>query len=122
MNQFFKRYKKAFVAALGVVLSAILAASVGDGVLNTNEWANVLILGTGAASATIAPNTREAKYVKAMLVGVSAMATVFMSVFMGGLTTPEIIQIVLAGGTAAGVWKFKNEGDQYDRQLSERMF
>ena len=122
MRQLFAKYKKAFTAAAGVIASAILAALLGDGIVNINEWANVLILGLGAANVAIAPNTPGARYVKAMIMGTSAAATVFLSVFTGGLATAELAQIAIAFGTAAGVFKVKNEGDQYDRQLNERMF
>ena len=113
-----KQYKKAIVAALGVIVSAFVAAMLGDGVINVNEWANVVILGAGALSVGIAPNVPGAKYTKLLLSAVSAAATVFLSVFTGGLTSPEFWQIVVAALTALGVYRVPNQGDFLDRNFN----
>lgn len=110
-------YKKAIVAAGGVVLSAVVTAFLGDGIMDFNEFANVVILGTGAVGVGVAANTPGSKYAKAILAAISAAATVLISVHTGGLTSPEVAQIVVAVLTAAGVWRAPNKDDEFARLL-----
>jgi hypothetical protein len=114
-----KKYAKALVGAAGVILAAVLVAFVGDGSMNMNEFVNVVVLGTGTVSLAIAPNTPGAKYVKALLAAVSAAAVVLISVYTGGISPTEWVQIAVAAGTAAGVWKVPNQGDQFDKYRSK---
>lgn len=114
MKEVFAKYRKAFVGAAGVVLSLLVAALAGDGVINLNEWANVVVLGTGAVSVGLAANVPGAKYTKAILAAASAVASLLVSLYTGGLTTPEIWQLVVAGLTAAGVYQIPNRGDFLD--------
>ena len=111
------QYKKAVVAAGGVIISAVVTAFLGDGALDFNEFANVVILGSGAIAVGVAPNTPGSKYVKLFLSALSAAATVLISVYSGGLTSPEVAQIAVAVLTAIGVWKAPNQDDYLDRAL-----
>ena|SRR5690349_18683448 len=112
-----RKYAKAFAAAGGLVLSLVVAALAGDGMINLNEWANVVILGTGAVSVAIAPNVPGSKYTKAILAGASAVASLLVSLYTGGLTSPEIWQLVVAFLSAAGVYQIPNRGDFLDRNM-----
>lgn len=118
MSEVFAKYRKAFVGAAGLVLSLVVAALAGDGIINLNEWANVIVLGTGVVSVGIAPNVPGAKYTKAILAAVSAVASLLVSLYTGGLTSPEVWQLVVAGLTAAGVYQIPNRGDFLDRTFN----
>ena len=118
MKEVFAKYRKAFVGAAGVVLSLVVAALAGDGMINLNEWANVVVLGTGAVSVGLAANVPGAKYTKAILAAASAVASLLVSLYTGGLTSPEIWQLVVAGLTAAGVYQVPNQGDFLDRNFN----
>lgn len=112
---FIQQYKKAVVGALGVVLSAVLAALVGDAHIDFSEFVNIIILAAGAVSLGVAPNVPGSRYVKAILAAVAAAATVLVSVYSGGVSTTEWVQIAVAAGTAAGVFKARNVGDYFDK-------
>ena len=118
MKEVFAKYRKAFVGAAGLVLSLVVAALAGDGAIDLNEWANVVILGTGAVSVAIAPNAPGSKYVKAILAAASAVASLLVSLYTGGLTSPEVWQLVVAALTAAGVYRVPNQGDFLDRNFN----
>lgn len=111
MVEVFKQYKKAFVSALGVVLSVFLAALVGDGLIQPSEFANIVILGAGTASVAIAPNVPGSKYVKSLLQALMAVATIVVSVYTGGISPAEWAQIGIAVATAFGVYQVPNQGD-----------
>jgi L-serine deaminase len=112
---FIMQYKKAIVGAVGVVISAVLAALIGDGQFSDSEFTNVVVLAAGTISLGIAANTPGAKYVKALLAGIAAIATVVLSVYSAGITTAEWAQIGVAFLTAAGVYQLPNRGDYLDR-------
>ncbi|SRR6266542_1270187 len=101
-------YAKAIVAVLVTVLAAIGAAMTGDNTISSVEWVNVAIMGAGAAGVFAAPNVPGAVYTKAILAVLTAGLTVLVSAVVGGITTTEWIQIVLAGAGALGVWVLPN--------------
>lgn len=103
-------YAKAIAAVLATVLAAISAAMFGDGVVSAVEWVNVAIMGTGAAAVFAAPNVPGARYTKSVLAVLSAVLVVLASAIVGGITTVEIIQMVLAGLGAVGVYAVPNKG------------
>ena len=106
MNQ----YAKFILITVATVLSAVSAALVGDNVISAQEWVNVAILGVGALGVFAAPNVPGARYTKAILAVLAAVLTVLSSVILGGIGTAEIIQMVLAGLAALGVYAVPNAG------------
>lgn len=102
-------YAKFFAAIVATVLSAISAALFGDGVISAAEWVNVAILGVGAAGVFAAPNVPGAAYTKSILAVLTAVLTVLASVIVGGVGTVEVIQMILAGLGALGVYAVPNK-------------
>lgn len=114
-----EKYKKVVIGSFGVIGSALAAAIIGDGALSFAEFVNVAVLGAGTISVGIAPNTPGSKYVKAILAGLTAALTVLLSVYTGGVTPTEWVQIGIAVFNAAGIYKFPNKGDTLDRMLKD---
>lgn len=104
------RYSKFFAMVVATVLSAVMAALVGDSVISPQEWVNIAILGVGALGVFAAPNVPGARYTKSILAVLAAGLTVLASTIIGGVSTVEWIQIVLAGLAAVGVYAVKNQG------------
>lgn len=117
MKEVLKKYAKAFTSAGAVVLSAVLAAYIGDGALTFSEFVNVVVLGTGTVSLAIAPNIPGSKYVKSTLAAVAAVVTLLLSVYSGGVTGAEWAQIGVAVASAFGVYAVPNRGDTLDGML-----
>lgn len=107
------KYAKFVAIVIATVLSAISAALLGDSIISPSEWVNVAILGVGAAGVFAAPNVPGAAYTKSILAALAAALTVLASVIVGGVGTAELIQIVLAGLGAVGVYAVPNQ-PQYD--------
>lgn len=103
------RYAKFIAAAVVTVLSAIAAALTGDGSIVATEWVNIAILGVGALAVFAGPNVPGAVYTKTILAALTAGLTVLASVILGGVTTVEIIQIVVAIAGALGVYAVPNK-------------
>lgn len=97
-------YAKALAAVVATVLSAFSAALVGDAVITAVEWVNVAIAGTGAAAVFAAPNVPGAKYTKSVLAVLTAVLVLLTSVITDGITNTELLQLVLAGLGALGVY------------------
>lgn len=104
-----KKYSKFIVAVAGTILSAIMAAVAGDGLISLHEWINVAVAGTGALAVFTGPNVPGAKYTKAILSALTAMLVLLVSLIDGGLTTAELAQLAVAGTTAAGVYQVPNQ-------------
>lgn len=109
---FLKRYWKAVAEVLAAVAAAVVAAQTGDGVISNQEWVNVAILGVGAAAVFAAPNVPGAKYTKAVIAVLTAVLTLLASHITGGLTQTEILQLVVAGLGALGVYAVPNTKTQ----------
>lgn len=103
------KYSKFFAMVAATVLSAVLAAMVGDSIISPQEWVNVAILGVGAAGVFAAPNVPGAAYTKSVLAVLAAVLTVLASVIVGGVGTAEIIQMILAALGALGVYAVPNK-------------
>jgi hypothetical protein len=115
MGETLKKYAKVLTGAGGVILSAVLAALIGDGTLSFAEFVNVVVLATGTLSLGIAPNIPGSRYVKSTLAAIAAAVTVLLSVYSDGVTSSEFWQIVVAVATAYGVYQIPNRGDTLDR-------
>lgn len=105
MNQ----YSKFFAIVLATVLSGVSAALFGDSIISPQEWVNVAILGVGAAGVFAAPNVPGAAYTKSVLAVLAAVLTVLATVIIGGVGTAEVIQMVMAGLGALGVYAVPNK-------------
>lgn len=103
------KYTKSILAVIATVASALIAALTGDNTISNPEWVNVAILGVGAASVFAAPNVPFANYTKSILAVFTAVLTVLASAIIGGVTQTELLQMVVAGLGAVGVYAFKNE-------------
>ena len=97
-------YGKAALAVLGTVLSAVIAALVGDAIVSAVEWVNVAIAGTGAAAVFASPNVPGARYTKVILSTLTGVLVLLSSLILGGLDTSEVLQLAVAALTAAGVY------------------
>lgn len=101
-------YAKALAAVVATVLSALVAALVGDAVITTVEWVNVAIAGTGAAAVFTAPNVPGARYTKSVLAVLTAVLVLLTSVITDGITSTEWLQLALAALGALGVYAIPN--------------
>ena len=97
-------YGKSIAAVAATVLAAIVAAMTGDQNIDPTEWLNVVILGAGAAGVLAAPNVPGAKYTKLVLAVVTAVATAAASLILDGISTTDLLQLVLAALGAVGVY------------------
>ena len=107
------KYNKLIAIVVATILSAISAALFGDNIISPQEWVNVAILGVGAAGVFAAPNVPGAAYTKSILAVLAAVLTVLATVIIGGVGTAEVIQMVLAGLGALGVYAAPNK-PKYD--------
>jgi hypothetical protein len=94
--------------ALGMVVATVLSAVVPmltAGTLTAENWINVALVGIGAVSVAIVPNLTAGigKYAKAAVAVASAVLTLLVSLLPGGLSTAEILQLVIAALGAVGV-------------------
>lgn len=103
------KYTKAILAVIATVAAGLIAALSGDETISNQEWVNVAILAVGSLGVFAAPNVPGAQYTKAILAVLTAGLTVLASAIVGGLTTTEMLQILVAGLGAVGVYAFKNE-------------
>lgn len=106
-------YVKFFVQVL-VTIGAALSAVWTGGVTPT-EWINVAIVGVGALAVFAGPNVPGAAYTKSILSALSAGLVVLASAITGGISVPEIIQIVIAAAGALGVYVLPNANSAVGR-------
>ena len=102
-------YSKFIAIVVATVLSGVTAALAGDSIISPQEWVNIAILGVGALGVFAAPNVPGAAYTKSILAVLAAVLTVLATVIIGGVGTTEIIQMVLAGLGALGVYALPNK-------------
>jgi len=101
-------YLKAIAAVVVTVLSAILAATMGNSAIDPTEWVNVAIAGVSACLVFAAPNVPGANVTKAIVAVLLAGLTVAASAIVGGITYTEWIQIAVAAAGAVGVYALPN--------------
>jgi len=99
-------YAKAGLAVVATVLTALVAAFTGG--VTAVEWVNVAIAGVTAAAVFAAPNVPGAKYTKAVLAVLGAVLVFLTSAIIGGLSTPELMQLVVVALGALGVYAVPN--------------
>lgn len=103
-------YAKSALAVLVTVLSAIVAAMT-DQHVDVTEWINVAIAGVGAAAVFAAPNVPGAHYTKAILAVLTAVLAALVSFITDGLAPSELLQLVVIGLGALGVYAVPNRPD-----------
>lgn len=96
-------YAKSIAMIVATVLSAIVAALVGDNAIDAHEWVNIAITAVGAAAVFTAPNVPGAMYVKQILAVLSAVLVLLNNVIDGGIDLSEWLQLALAALGALGV-------------------
>lgn len=101
------RYAKFVAAIVATVVSALIAAMTDDHV-SVVEWVNVAIAGVGACAVFAAPNVPGSRYTKAILAVLTAVLTLLVSLITGGLTPAEVLQLIIAGLGAVGVYAIPN--------------
>src|SRR5690349_601238 len=101
-------YAKAFAAIVATVISGVIAALSGDGVVDAQEWVNVALLAAGAAAVFAAPNVPGARYTKAVLAVLTAVLTLAVNLITGGLDLTEWLQLAIAALGALGVYAVPN--------------
>lgn len=103
-------YLKLFMQVVVTFALAIVAAMTGDDVITSVEWVNVAIVAVTAGSVFYAPNIPGAPITKFVLSALGAVLVVLASSITDGLQTVEIIQMVIAGAGAVGVYAIPNRG------------
>jgi hypothetical protein len=102
-----KQYSKLFAQVAGTILAALLPL-VTLGHITPTQWVNVAIIAVGACAVFAGPNVPGARYTKVVLSALAAALTVLTSAIIGGISTGEWIQIVLAILSTLGVYSVNN--------------
>jgi len=99
------KYGKLAAIVLATVLSAVLAVVTAGGALTAVVWVNAALLGVGSVAVFLKSNTVAWPYAKTAVAVATAVLTVVASALLtGGITTPVVLQIVLAALGAVGVY------------------
>lgn len=102
------RYTKAAVAVLGAVVMALYSALNGDNHVVTEEWIQIAIAAWTAFQVWLTANVSTAPVAKAITAGMLAALNLLISQLTGGIDSAELVNIVIAFATAAGVWTVRN--------------
>lgn len=105
-------YAKLVMQVIVTIAAAIVAAMAGDNALDSVEWVNVAIIGAGAVAVVYTPNVPGAPVAKFVVSAIAAVLTVLASAIVGGIQSVEVIQMLIAGAGAVGVWAVPNAGQQ----------
>jgi hypothetical protein len=103
-------YAKALAAVVATVLSAVVAALTGDGVIGDVEWINIAISGVGALAVFAGPNVPGARITKLVLAALSAVLVLAVNLIVDGVTVSEWLQLGMAALGALGVYAVPNSG------------
>jgi len=101
-------YAKFGAALVATILSGILAALTGDQVIDPVEWVNIAAVGVGAVGVLYFPNVPSAPAAKAVVAALLAVLALLANLILGGLDFTEILQLLIAGLSAVGVYAVKN--------------
>ena len=101
-----------FLAALAAAVIAAVGPQLAVGPLDTVGWFNVLALGAGAVYVYVSKNEPAGtwRFAKTVCSVVAALCVALQSVWSGGVTTSEWIQVAAAVAGAAGVFVLPNKG------------
>lgn len=97
----FKKFGKSLTQAFAAVL--VVVASVVSGGITEAEGIQIAIAIAGAVGVYLAPNLPQYQWIKTAMAAVSVALMTATSLITDGLTTAEIINIVLAGLGVLGV-------------------
>jgi hypothetical protein len=104
MLAFIKDYAKALAAVGAAALGALAAALTGDNHIDVSEWSNVILMTAGAAAVLAAPNVPGARYTKAVVAVVVALAApAALSLVTDGISWTDVWQLAAAALGALGV-------------------
>lgn len=104
-------YSKAIAAVIATVLSGVVAALSGDGLVDATEWVNVAILAVGACAVFASPNVPGAPFTKSVLAVLTAVLTLLVSFIGDGVVdVTEWLQLGVAALGALGVYGAPNTG------------
>jgi hypothetical protein len=109
MKPIFGPYTKAIWQAIGAVLTALLPMVVVDQ-WSTEHIINTVVVATGAFLVWNQKNASDWLVGKAIASGIIAGATLLLTLLIGGVTTGEVVQVVVAFLTTAMVYLFPNDG------------
>lgn len=95
-----KTYAMVFVAIV-----AAIYAQLTDGGIDSQEWVVVAGTGVGSVGVYVIPNmsTGIAHYAKGIVAFLTAGLPALYVVILGGLTTAEVLEVLLAGAAAIGL-------------------
>lgn len=102
-------YMKAILAVVATVISAVVVALTGDGIISNVEWINVAIAGAGALAVFAAPNVPHAMFTKSILAALTAALTLLVSFISDGISTSEWLQIAVAVLGALSIYAIPNK-------------
>lgn len=101
---------KAIVQLVMTILAAVVPA-LTVGPLGASGWINVVVLGAGVIVVYNSANLVGWRYAKMIASAIIAVATVLTSALTdGGISSAEIIQMVLAAAAVVGVGAVPNGG------------
>lgn len=109
-----KTYAKMWLQLLATILAAVLPIFMVDGPMGVTEWINVAVLAIGAAVVWNTSNTNGWKYGKAVGSAFTSVLVLFISFYTDGITTAEVIQMVLAFLAPLGVLAIRNDPNNID--------
>lgn len=91
-------------AQVAVFVLAAIYAALTDGGIDAQEWLVVIGVGVGSAGVYIVPNLDVGigRYAKGVVSFLTAGLPVLHVTIVGGLTTAEVVEVVLAGLAAIG--------------------
>ena len=103
------RYLKFLAEVLATILAGLVAALAGDDAISVAEGINVLILALGAVAVLGAGNLPAGvwAYTKSIVAAATAGAVVLASAITDGVTTAELLQVLIAAVGAVGVFAVK---------------
>jgi hypothetical protein len=106
------RYAKFGLAVFATVISGIVVAMTGNGIISNVEWVNIAIAGVGACAVFASPNVPGAMYTKTIIAALTAGLTLLTSFITDGVSTSEWLQIAVAILGAVGVYAVPNSTDE----------
>jgi hypothetical protein len=102
LRNLWRRFGRAIVAVI-TAGGVLLASALTDGHVDTGEGVQIAIQVVTAASVYLAPNLPYSGGVKTALAAILAMLNLAATLITDGLTSAEIINLVLAGLGVLGV-------------------
>lgn len=102
------RYAKAATAVAGAALIALHSALFGDNHVDPGEAVQIGIAAFTAFQVWLTANTPNARHAKAVTAGALAVLSLLVANLTGGINSAEVVNLIIAGLTAAGVFAVRN--------------